>query len=166
MSSSLTLFECIARASKNHGKAPTAEATGVHPFDERNIHPSIAKVSRKLFDNGHYPQATFEAFKFIDNQVKKISGIKNTGFGLMMAAFDHEKGPPKIQLNDLVSMSDTDEQHGFRYMFAGSSSGIRNPRGHDNDEDRPDTIDLCLDHLSVASVLLRTLEKRVLPKPR
>lgn len=44
-------------------------------------------------------------------------------------------------------MSDKDEQEGFRYIFAGIMSSIRNPRGHDN---LPDPIDLCLDHLSVA----------------
>jgi uncharacterized protein (TIGR02391 family) len=164
MSLEFSLFEKIVRAAKHIGvPAPTEEGAAVHPFDERNIHPSIAKVSQKLFDNGHYPQATFEAFKYIDNQVKKVSGIQETGFKLMMQAFDENK--PKIQLNDMSSMSDKDEQLGFRHMFAGSASGIRNPRGHDNDDDRPDTIDLCLDHLSVASVLLRTLENRKLPPP-
>ena len=164
---SLELFEKIVRTAQNVGvprvTEADAESAGVHPFDERNIHPAIVKVSLKLFDNGHYPQATFEAFKYIDNQVKKVSGIQETGYKLMMQAFDENK--PKIQLNDMKSMSDRDEQLGFRYIFAGSASGIRNPRGHDNEDDRPDGIDLCLDHLSVASVLLRTLDARKLPKP-
>lgn len=159
---SLTVFEAIVRATKNVGHSHSSEAQlGVHPFDERNIHPDISTVSLRLFDNGHYSQATFEAFKFIDNRVKKISGIKDTGFNLMMAAFDPKT--PRIQLNDLLSMSDNDEQLGFRHVFAGVMSGIRNPRGHDNEIDRPDTIDLCLDHLSIASVLLRTLENRKRP---
>jgi len=160
---SLAAFEAIVRATTNVDEPQLVEvANGLHPFDERNIHPDISKVSLKLFDNGHYSHATFEAFKFIDNQVKRISGIKDTGFSLMMAAFDQKA--PKVQLNDLATMSDTDEQLGFRHVFAGVMSGIRNPRGHDNEIDRPDTIDLCLDHLSIASVLLRTLEKRKLPK--
>ena len=112
----------------------------------------------KLFDDGHYAQATFEAFKYIDNQVKAVSGIEDTGFSLMMNAFN-ETGP-KIKLTNLKTMSDKDEQKGFRHIFAGTMSGIRNPRGHDN---RVDPIDLCLDHLSVASVLLRTLEARTDP---
>lgn len=165
MSVEFSLFEKIVRAARNIGvpDSTEVETAVLHPFDERNIHPAIAKVSQKLFDNGHYPQATFEAFKYIDNQVKKVSGIRETGYKLMMQAFDENK--PKIQLNDMSSMSDKDEQFGFRHMFAGSASGIRNPRGHDNDDDRPDTIDLCLDHLSVASILLRTLENRKLPPP-
>jgi hypothetical protein len=59
----------------------------------------------------------------------------------------------KIELNDLSTISDNDEQMGFKFVFAGSMSAIRNPRGHDI---RADPIDLCLDHLSFASVLLRT----------
>lgn len=160
----LFVFEAIVRAAKNVGEAHSSEArTGVHPFDERNIHPDIWKTSLKLFDNGHYSHATFEAFKLIDNRVKRISGAKDTGFSLMMTAFDPKA--PRIRLNELLSMSDIDEQLGFRHVFAGSMSGIRNPRGHDNEIDRPDTIDLCLDHLSLASVLLRVLENRKSPIP-
>ena len=129
-----------------------------HPFDERNIHPDIANVSLKLFDDGHHAQATFEAFKLLDNKVRDVSGIQDSGCKLMMAAFNEAN--PKIKLNDLLTTSDKDEQMGFRYVFAGSMSAIRNPRGHDI---RTDPIDLCLDHLSFALVLLRTFENRKSP---
>jgi uncharacterized protein (TIGR02391 family) len=158
MNEAFLLFERIARAARNAGQPAAIESRGVHPFDERNIHPDIAAVSLRLFDDGHYAQATFEAFKYIDSRVKEISEIEDTGFSLMMNAFN-ETGP-KIKLTNLKTMSDKDEQKGFRYIFAGTMSGIRNPRGHDN---RADPIDLCLDHLSVASVLLRTLEARKAP---
>jgi uncharacterized protein (TIGR02391 family) len=158
MSDALDRFEAIVRGAKSIGRPSATEKIGVHPFDERNIHSEISSVALKLFDDGHYAQATFEAFKLIETQVKAISGLEETGFGLMMNAFN-ESGP-KIFLNDLVTLSDKDEQKGFRHMFAGSTAGIRNPRGHDN---RTDPIDLCLDHLSVASVLLRQLEARKAP---
>lgn len=158
MSLALPIFERIARSAKNFGQPAAEEDRGVHPFDERNIHPDISLVSQKLFDDGHYAQATFEALKLIDNRVKSLSGIEDTGFNLMMNAFN-ETGP-KIRLTNLTSMSDKDEQKGFRHIFAGVMSGVRNPRGHDN---RTDTIDLCLDHLSLASVLLRALEGRKAP---
>ena len=158
MNSALARFEKIARTIKSVGVSPKGETREVHPFDERNVHPDIAVVSLRLFDDGHYSQATFEAFKLLDNKVKEVSGIDESGFKLMMAAFDEKK--PKIQLTDLATTSDIDEQGGFRFIFAGSMSGIRNPRGH---EIRTDPIDMCLDHLSVASVLLRALEQRKTP---
>jgi uncharacterized protein (TIGR02391 family) len=160
MSEVLALFEKITRVSKNVGQPSVAESRGVHPFDERNIHPEITEVSVKLFDDGHYSQATFEAFKYLDVQVKKLSGINDSGYKLMMAAF--AEAAPKIKLTDLITMSDVDEQMGFKFMFAGVMSAIRNPRGHNITSD---PIDRCLDHLSVASVLFRRMEERKEPLP-
>lgn len=160
MSRVLRRFEGIARQTHKFDQSKMVDAEKTfHPFDERNIHPAIANVSQKLFDNGHYSQATFEAFKFIDKTVCEISGIKDTGYKLMMSAFSETD--PRIKLTNLATISDIDEQKGFRFIFAGAVWAIRNPRGHE--VSLPDSIDLCLDHLSVASVLLRRFEKRVWP---
>ncbi len=160
MSDPFSVFERFVRSAKHVGQRNLSEPHEVHPFDERNIHPDIAAVSVKLFDDGHYSQATFEAFKLLDNKVQDVSGIPESGYKLMMLAFN--EASPKIKLNDLSTISDKDEQMGFRFVFAGSMSAIRNPRGHDI---RADPIDLCLDHLSFASVLLRTFEGRKSPPP-
>jgi uncharacterized protein (TIGR02391 family) len=156
--SDLAAFERIVRyASAITDEAPRAEDGGVvelHPFEVRNIHRDLPPKVRRLFDDGHYPEATFLAFKYVERRVKEASGLSGTGFKLMMEAFDEKK--PHIKLNELRSESDTDEQRGFRHIFAGAQSAIRNPRGHD--VDTGDGPDLCLDHLSVASVLLRVLD--------
>lgn len=155
MSKSLSAFERIVRRADEISYGSEEDDDHSHPFDERNIHSSIAKVSLKLFNNGHYSQATFEAFKYLDNSVKKLAGINESGFKLMMAAF--AEANPKIRLTALSTQSEIDEQAGFKFIFAGSMSAIRNPRGH---EITTDPIDRCLDHLSFASVLLRRLEAR------
>ncbi len=154
MSKDIRWFEGIVRRSPCDNKVLSINGENLHPFDERNIHRDIVLVSQKLFDDGHYSQATFEAFKLLEKKVQSASGLTESGFKLMMAAF--RESAPIIKLNSLQTTSETDEQMGFRFMFAGASSAIRNPRGHD--VNLPDTIDLCLDHLSVASVLLRRLE--------
>lgn len=161
MNSAFCAFERVVRIAGALGtEPPEAEKAGAdaqsHPFDERNIHPLISSVSLKLFDDGHYAQATFEAFKYLDNKVKKLSDIKDSGYKLMMAAF--AEAAPRIKLTALSTGSEIDEQMGYKFIFAGAMSAIRNPRGHDN---LVDPIDLCLDHLSFASVLLRRLEKTV-----
>jgi uncharacterized protein (TIGR02391 family) len=158
MSDLFSVFERFVRNAKHVGQRNLPERREVHPFDERNIHPDISAVSLKLFDDGHYSQATFEAFKLLDQKVKNVSGIQESGYKLMMAAFNETS--PKIKLNDLSTVSEKDEQMGFRFVFAGSMSAIRNPRGHDI---VADPIDLCLDHLSFASVLLRTFDNRKSP---
>ncbi|MEP3224722.1 MAG: TIGR02391 family protein [Parasphingorhabdus sp.] len=116
----------------------------------------LSDDGQKLFDDGHYSQATFEAFKYLDITVKKLSNLSESGYKLMMAAFSESS--PKIKLTGLLTQSEIDEQSGYKFIFAGAMSAIRNPRGHDINID---PIDRCLDHLSFASVLLRRLEARV-----
>jgi uncharacterized protein (TIGR02391 family) len=63
---------------------------------------------------------------------------------------------PLISLTPCSSVSENDEQKGYKFLFAGSMLGVRNPRGHDLVRDTPDE---CLDHLALASILLRRIEK-------
>lgn len=159
MVSQLSHFRgCILNLSNNPNVSVESEsAINFHPFDDRNIHPEIRKHSIKLFDDGHYSQATFEAFKYIDNRVKKASGLNITGEKLMQTAFNDAN--PAIALNALSNASDVDEQRGYRFIFAGCIAAIRNPRGHE--VNLTETTDTCLDHLSFASLLLRRLDKAI-----
>ena len=153
MSSDFGKFERLSRLASNLAYGYSAEAVE-HPFESRNIHERIAEVSRDLFDNGHFSQATFEAWKLVDGIVQSISCLGDSGFKLMMQAFA-DNNPP-IKLNFLITQTERDEQKGFQFLFAGGILAIRNPRGHiANMKDDPDT---CLDHLSLASFLLRKLE--------
>jgi conserved hypothetical protein TIGR02391 len=155
MPSSLNLFQQIARVASQFSEKEEYSESLLHPFDRRNIHPSLPSKVRKLFDDGHYAEATFLAFKFIDKKIQEYAGVKDTGFKLMMKAFD--KNNPLIRLTKLSTTSESDEQEGYKFLFAGGVQAIRNPRGHEYDiKDDPDT---CLDHLAFASLLIRRLEQ-------
>lgn len=150
-------FESITRrAIEFSDKKPELEGT-LHPFDERNIHPSIVNLTKKLFDDGHYSQATFEAYKYIDKEIQSLSSINESGYKLMMQAFN--EASPKIKLTNLTNASEKDEQEGYKFIFAGSVLAIRNPRGHEYSI--KETLDECLDHLSLASLLKRRLDKKI-----
>nr|WP_243732120.1 TIGR02391 family protein [Nocardioides ochotonae] len=126
-----------------------------HPFEARNLHPDFPPKVRKLFDNGHWEESVFQAFKFIEHEVKTISGLRGkTGYALMMEAFNENNA--KIKLNALVTDSELDEQRGYKSIFAGAAAGIRNPRGHE--VEIGDTPDEALDYLALASLLLRRLD--------
>lgn len=153
----LDKFESITRNISGYNEDMSEEDTNLHPFDERNIHPSIAVLTKKLFDDGHYSQATFEAFKFIDKQVQSISAINESGFKLMMQAFNETN--PSIKLTQLSNSSEIDEQQGYKFIFSGSVMAIRNPRGHEYQI--RETLDECLDHLSLASLLKRRLDTKI-----
>jgi uncharacterized protein (TIGR02391 family) len=156
----LARFERLARAigaSVAVEEAPpsSSEAEEPHPFESRNIHPDFPRRVRSLFDDGHWEQSVFEAMKYIEKEVRRASGLRGkTGVALMMEAFNEQD--PKIPLNALATHSEMDEQRGFRWIFAGASAGIRNPRGHE--VEIGDTPDDALDYLALASLLLRKLD--------
>jgi uncharacterized protein (TIGR02391 family) len=155
MPSSLDHFEAITRASaKLQTRGPTGETPVPHSFETRNIHQGLPAKVKSLFDDGHYAESTFLAFKYLDKQVQKHAQLGESGFKLMMAAFDDSK--PRVQLTPLKTESEKDEQKGYRFIFAGGVQAIRNPRGHDYAV--VDDPDICLDHLSFVSMLLRRLE--------
>lgn len=155
MSEYAGLFEAIARRAHRFTNERLVSVVDVHPFDSRNIHSGIPSDVRKLFDAGHYSQATFEAFKFVEKEIQHRSGIHESGSKLMMKAFDESRDA--LHLNRLSNQSERDEQKGFQFMFAGSVLAIRNPRGHE--VSISESQDQCLDHLSLVSFLLRRLER-------
>ena len=155
MAIDLGRFERIARRAQRFTEAAPTSASADHPFEVRNVHAGLPAEVRKLFNNGHYPQATFEAFKFVDEEMQRISGSTLYGTALMHSVLGGS--PPTVQINAWKNKSDQDEQEGYKFLFAGSILGIRNPRGHATGlVDDPDT---CLDHLSLASMLLRKLDE-------
>ena len=154
MAHDLHLFETIARNAHRFTDAAIRTENGVHPFDARNIHPDVGEVSRHLFDDGHYPQATLEAFKFVEKKVQELAASREFGRKLMMNAFNELN--PAVRLTASRESNERGEQEGYKFLFAGATLAIRNPRAHEICiRDDPD---LCLDHLSLASMLLRRLE--------
>lgn len=155
MDKHLSVFEAIVRKAHQFTEIDSRETGPKHPFETRNVHQALHDIVQNLFDNGHYAQATFEAFKYLDRQVAHIANSNLTGRKLMMEVFRDQS--PAIQLTTLSNDSEKDEQEGYRFIFAGSIMAIRNPRGHEYHI--KDSLDDCLDHLSLASLLLRRVEK-------
>jgi uncharacterized protein (TIGR02391 family) len=153
MAMSLKLFEQIVR-NAHAAVGERADAAQRHPFDERNLYCGLPAKVRRLFDDGHYAEATFEAFKYVDKVVQGLSSSGDSGQKLMMSVFAVETA--KIKLTSLSSQSEIDEQKGYQFLFSGAVMAIRNPRGHE--VEISDDLDTCLDHLSFASLLLRRLE--------
>lgn len=150
----LDTFEDIARRASQFTEETLEDAGTTHPFEERAIHEKLPAKVRKLFDDTHYAEATFEAYKFLDRKISQLSGVKDSGYKLMMAALA-DAGP--MPLNAGQTDSEKDEQRGYQFMLAGAMSALRNPRGHEFDYF--DQVDTCLDHLSLASMLVRKIEE-------
>jgi uncharacterized protein (TIGR02391 family) len=104
----------------------------------------------KLFRNGHHSEAVKKAFLLVNNLVKNLAPDKGDGAPLMQAAFSPKT--PIIKINAFSTKSEIDEQNGYKDIFTGVMTGIRNPRSHEHDWE--DTEERALQLLSLANHLI------------
>jgi len=135
----------VAQPPKDNSETPSSL------FDRMQFHPRVIEVSESLFKTGNYSSAIFEAFKAVHNYVQDKTGLTLDGVNLMEKVFNENK--PILQLNELLTKSDRDEQKGFKYLFMGSQMGIRNPQAHENV--KPEEQNIALEYLGIASLLMR-----------
>lgn len=124
------------------------------------MHPSIKNIAKSRFDSGHFADAVESALKQINKDVKEIyREIRQEdidGADLMRKAFSPKN--PAIILSDIQSESGKNEQQGYMEIFAGSITGIRNPKAHDNIEISKER---CIHLLMLASLLKYKLDERM-----
>lgn len=118
------------------------------------LHPQVSAAAGALLEDGHLSQAVFEAFKAVEARVQQLTDRAESGHALMASAFD-EKGP-LLDIASTTGRNAKDEQTGFRFLFMGAITGVRNPRGHG--ETPVDSRDEALECLTLASLLMRRLD--------
>jgi uncharacterized protein (TIGR02391 family) len=131
-------------------------AVTVQPLAARRLlqlHPRLVAVAERLFLDGHYQEAVFEAFKALEVRIQLQSGLTFSGMQLMTKAFA-DNGP--ITLTSSDGSVGHNEQDGFRFLYMGATVGIRNPRAHSTlPAMRAET---ALDYLTLSSLLMRRLD--------
>jgi uncharacterized protein (TIGR02391 family) len=122
------------------------------------LHPKVVELAIPRFMAGHFSDAVEACLKEINAMVKarakERTGKEFDGADLMRNTFSPKN--PIITLADLSTESGKNEQQGYMEIFAGTMTGIRNPKAHDNvviDEKR--TIHL----LHLASLLMYKLDE-------
>jgi uncharacterized protein (TIGR02391 family) len=124
-------------------------------YDLLNFHPRIVKASRSQFKSGHYTDAIFNAFRCIEVFAKEKSGINERGASLMHKIFNEKN--PIIRLNEMQRDFEIDEQAGFRFIYVGAMTGIRNPKAHAEIQQKDPY--RTLEYLSLASLLAKRLDE-------
>ena len=126
-----------------------------------NLHEKIISVSQKLFSDGHYSQAIFEALKLLENEIKQKSGVKRKiGERLVNEVFNEDD--PIILINSGKNDEDVDERRGFRFLFMGAFIGIKNPKSHSIQ--KLNDVTKAMEYLSFISLLLKRLEESKVKK--
>ena len=153
-----TIFDSICKLNNTLSSMP-----GIIPcnniiaqdvdFLKNNIsNADLRKVVSKLFKDGHHARSIEEAFKYIDNLVKKTAKPEDmslTGAKLMGRVFNPTS--TLLKINSGSTQSEIDEQNGYMQILSGCMIGIRNPRAHEHDwedtEQRTIQLLVLADHL-------------------
>lgn len=126
------------------------------------LHTAVQKVSESRFDSGHFADAVEAALKEVNNRVKMFvknkTGEELDGAPLMTRAFSLKS--PVIALDDLATESGRNVQLGYMQIFAGSMTGIRNPKAHAN---ITISAERALQFLTLASLLMEKLDEAKCP---
>jgi uncharacterized protein (TIGR02391 family) len=124
------------------------------------LHPAVTQVAKPRFMAGHYADAVEAALKDLNLRIKtyvrKLTGEEFDGSDLMQRAFS--PNAPVVRLADLSTEDGRNIQKGYMQIFAGTMTGIRNPKAHSNIViDAPRAIH----HLYLASLLSFVFDERL-----
>lgn len=128
-------------------------------FIQRRFHHLITTHCKKLFLEGNYFHAVFEASKVYNYQVKEKAKSTKDGQPLMLEVWSSDKGVLKI--TNCVTETDKNVQDGVKFLSAGLMSAIRNPTAHEPALTWPIDKDDCLEILGFISYLFRQLDKAI-----
>lgn len=128
-------------------------------FIARQFHDEIHKHCKKLFLQGHYFHAVFEACKVYNKLVQTKSLSIKDGQPLMLEVWSPDNGVLKV--TPCISETDKNVQNGIKFLSAGLMQAVRNPTAHEPAVDWPINKEDCLDLLSFISFLFRQIDKAV-----
>jgi uncharacterized protein (TIGR02391 family) len=128
-------------------------------FDALGLHPRLVSHCRKLFGQGHFFHAVFEAAKIFEREVQVASGIARDGEALMMTAWDAEHGT--LPVTGSKTRSEINVQDGLKFLSAGLVRAFRNPTAHEPALLWPVWERDAIDILGLVSFLLRQLDRAV-----
>jgi len=125
-----------------------------------HLNEQIANVSLQKYLDGYYADAVESAIKEINSRLKKMyKKFKHEeldGSDLFAKVFLDDETKTLLKVSDLSSQSGKDEQKGYRLMFMGMWSAMRNPKAHEN---LTMTEDEAYDRLIFLSMLMKKIDK-------
>lgn len=137
--------------------------SNIKNFDFWNfIHPKISKISKSLYLDGHFADASLKAFVAINQRMKEIHKIQCPqedeldGVALMNTMFSDKN--PKIEICSRDTETGKNIHMGTRFMLAGAISALRNPQSHAIIELSPEE---AMRRLMFASMLMFKIDEAV-----
>ncbi|MDD5437643.1 MAG: TIGR02391 family protein [Patescibacteria group bacterium] len=117
-------------------KLPTERPTIVPPppeakkaLESLGLHPSLLPQCREMFLDGHINESVRKALEKFEAIVQGVAGLPDKiGKDLMGMAFSDTA--PRVQLGNLVTTKEKDEQEGYKFLAMGMMCWWRNELSH------------------------------------
>lgn len=102
----------------------------------KEIAPKLYTAIKVHYEAGLYSNAILDAIKELTELIREKTKLDGDGANLVGQAFGGNAPPVKI--SPMQKASEIDEQKGFEHLLRGFYIGIRNPRIHENYNDKKD----------------------------
>ena len=122
----------------------------------RSLHHEVIKYCSAELLRKDYYDAVFEAAKGLEKRIQDMTGLPNTGEGLVIKALDPNS--PFIALNGCQSQTERDETNGFSFFLKSVFKMYRNPAAHSLKRDWKKNQTETLDALTLISVAHKYLD--------
>jgi len=106
---------------------------------QKEIVPELHTAIKVHYEAELYSNAILDAMKVLTELIRRKSKLDGDGANLVGQAFGGNA--PPIKISPMQKVSEIDEQRGFEQILRGLYTGIRNPRTHENYNDKKDECD-------------------------
>lgn len=94
---------------------------------------------QSTYEAGNYSPAIVDAMHYLSNVLREKTGVDGDGKSLVGQALGGDS--PRLRINKLQTDTERNEQQGIESILRGMYQAIRNPRSHEQIEDKQETAD-------------------------
>lgn len=118
---------------------------------------------QSTYEAGNYSHAIVDAMHYLSNVLRDKTGVDGDGKSLVGQALGGDS--PRLRINKLQTETEKNEQQGLESILRGMYQAIRNPRSHEQIEDKQETADAIIYFINhLLSIIDRSEEPFVISK--
>jgi uncharacterized protein (TIGR02391 family) len=106
---------------------------------QTHIRNSLWLAIQSTYEAGNYSHAILDAMHYFSNVLREKTGADGDGATLVGQALGGDS--PRLRINKLQTETERNEQRGIESILRGLYQAIRNPRSHEQIEDKQETAD-------------------------
>jgi uncharacterized protein (TIGR02391 family) len=130
---------------------------------QTHIKSDLWLAIQSTYEAGNYSHAIVDAMHYLSNIIRNKTGVDGDGKSLVGQAFGGDS--PRLRINKLQTETEKNEQQGIESILRGMYQAIRNPRSHEQIEDKQETADEIIYFINyILSIIERSEEPFVISK--